>query len=256
MPARPQGGRASRRDRGDAARVVQRARGLAGGRVRFRPTRAWLAKGIAFLGVAVRLFPQPTALECPARIRVPALSCLLAEPASIVAPDQSPHVAQGWVAGGGAVPGALALRHARRPRRRRRTLDADARAILAALRRSCSTARCRPGPRPLPRFARRWSGSSRRSRVCPAVRKELDELFALLAFAPTRCLVAGVGRPGRRPHANRSPPSSRAAHEPLCTASFRLTERCIRPSWARVRQSPRLACDRLSGPPSLGTGNR
>ena len=29
----------------------------------------------------------------------------------------------------------------------------------------------------------------------PATRKELDQLFALLAFAPTRCLVAGVWSP-------------------------------------------------------------
>jgi hypothetical protein len=29
----------------------------------------------------------------------------------------------------------------------------------------------------------------------PAVRKELDQLFALLAFTPTRCLVAGIWSP-------------------------------------------------------------
>ncbi len=31
----------------------------------------------------------------------------------------------------------------------------------------------------------------------PATRKELDELFSLLSFAPTRCLVAGVWAPWR-----------------------------------------------------------
>jgi hypothetical protein len=31
--------------------------------------------------------------------------------------------------------------------------------------------------------------------VPPATRKELDELFSLLSFAPTRCLVAGVWSP-------------------------------------------------------------
>ena len=31
--------------------------------------------------------------------------------------------------------------------------------------------------------------------LLPAVRKELDQLFALLAFAPTRCLVAGIWSP-------------------------------------------------------------
>jgi len=29
----------------------------------------------------------------------------------------------------------------------------------------------------------------------PAVRSEIDELFSLLAFAPTRCLIAGVWSP-------------------------------------------------------------
>jgi hypothetical protein len=32
----------------------------------------------------------------------------------------------------------------------------------------------------------------------PALRKELDQLFALLSFAPTRCLVAGVWSPWPR----------------------------------------------------------
>jgi hypothetical protein len=40
----------------------------------------------------------------------------------------------------------------------------------------------------------------------PAARKELDQLFALLAFAPTRCLVAGVWSPWAE-----APPDSIAA---------------------------------------------
>jgi len=75
-------------------------------------------------------------------------------------------------------------------------LDSDARTVLAAIipvvldgALPSGTAAAQAGDEALAGAARAIAG------LPPAARRELDQLFALLAFAPTRALVAGVWSP-------------------------------------------------------------
>lgn len=89
----------------------------------------------------------------------------------------------------------------------------------------------------------------------PAVRKELDQLFSLLAFAPTRCLVAGVWSPW--PEASRESiaaflASWRASRFALLRSAYGALHQIIYGAWYG---SPRawLAIG-YAGPPSLEIG--
>src|SRR5215471_6487202 len=76
------------------------------------------------------------------------------------------------------------------------TLDCDARAILTAVIPVILDGALASGQDAVKARVEALDGVAQAiAGLLPAVRKELDQLFALLAFAPTRCLVAGVWSP-------------------------------------------------------------
>jgi len=89
----------------------------------------------------------------------------------------------------------------------------------------------------------------------PAVRKELDQLFALLAFAPTRCLVAGVWSPW--PEASRESIAAfllrwRDSRFALLRSAYDALHQIVLGAWyANPRAWPAIG---YTGPPSLEIG--
>jgi hypothetical protein len=87
----------------------------------------------------------------------------------------------------------------------------------------------------------------------PAVRSEVDELFSLLAFAPTRCVVAGVWSPW--PEASRDSIAAflgrwRDSRFALLRSGFAALHQLIMSAWyANPQAWPAIA---YPGPPSLG----
>ena len=75
-------------------------------------------------------------------------------------------------------------------------LGTDARAILASIIPVILDGARPGGPDAAGARANALSGAAQAiAGLPPAVRREIDQLFALLAFAPTRCIVAGVWSP-------------------------------------------------------------
>jgi len=75
-------------------------------------------------------------------------------------------------------------------------LEADARAIIAAIIPVVLDGALPAGTEAGPARAEALAAAEQAiAGLPPATRKELDQLFSLLAFAPTRCLVAGVWSP-------------------------------------------------------------
>jgi hypothetical protein len=75
-------------------------------------------------------------------------------------------------------------------------LDSDARAVLAAIIPVILDGALPIGPDAAVARDEALTGAAQAiAGLPPSVRRELDQLFALLAFAPTRCVVAGVWSP-------------------------------------------------------------
>lgn len=89
----------------------------------------------------------------------------------------------------------------------------------------------------------------------PASRKELQELFALLSFAPTRCLVAGIWSPW--PQASRASIASflvawRDSRFDLLRSGYGALHQLIFAAWyGNARSWPTIG---YGGPPSLEIG--
>jgi hypothetical protein len=91
--------------------------------------------------------------------------------------------------------------------------------------------------------------------LLPPVRKELDQLFALLAFAPTRCLVAGVWSPW--PEASRASIAAfllrwRDSRFALLRSAYDALHQIVIGAWyGTPRAWPAIG---YAGPPSLDIG--
>ena len=90
----------------------------------------------------------------------------------------------------------------------------------------------------------------------PAAREELDELFSLLAFAPTRCLVAGVWKPW--PEATRESVAAflaswRGSRFSLLRSAYGALHQIILGAWYGIPRS--WGTIGYPGPPSLGAEN-
>lgn len=89
----------------------------------------------------------------------------------------------------------------------------------------------------------------------PATRKELDQLFSLLAFAPTRCLVAGVWSPWQQ--ATRESITSflarwRDSRFALLRSAYGALHQIVLGAWyGNPRSWPAIG---YAGPPSLEIG--
>ena len=136
-------------------------------------------------------------------------------------------------------------------------LDADARAILAAITPVMLEGALPAGAEAAPALREALAGVEQAiAGLPPAVRKELEELFSLLAFAPTRCLVAGVWSPW--PEAARESIAAflarwRASRFALLRSAYGALHQIIFGAWyGNPRAWPAIG---YPGPPSLGTGN-
>lgn len=89
----------------------------------------------------------------------------------------------------------------------------------------------------------------------PSVRRELDQLFALLAFAPTRCIVAGVWSPW--PDASRESVAAFLGHWrdsrfALLRSAYEALHQIVLAAWYG---NPRAwGAIGYPGPPSLAVG--
>ena len=89
----------------------------------------------------------------------------------------------------------------------------------------------------------------------PAARKELDDLFSLLAFAPTRCLIAGVWSPW--PEASRDSVAAfleawRVSRFALLRSAYGALHQIVFGAWYGKTQAwPPIG---YPGPPSLEIG--
>ena len=89
----------------------------------------------------------------------------------------------------------------------------------------------------------------------PGSRKELEQLFALLSFAPTRCLIAGVWSPW--PNASRDSVAAfldswRDSRFTLLRSGYGALHQLILAAWyGNSRSWPAIG---YGGPPSLGIG--
>ena len=90
----------------------------------------------------------------------------------------------------------------------------------------------------------------------PAARKELDQLFALLSFAPSRALVGGVWSPWHEATSGIDRRLSRPlARQPRRACCARPTTRCISSSFAAWYGNPNAwPAIGYPGPPSLEVG--
>lgn len=137
------------------------------------------------------------------------------------------------------------------------TLDADARAILAAITPVMLEGALPTGPEAATALREALAGVEQAiAGLPPAVRKELEELFSLLALAPTRCLVAGVWSPW--PEATRESiatflASWRTSRFALLRSAYGALHQIILGAWyGNPRAWPAIG---YPGPPLLGTGN-
>ena len=136
-------------------------------------------------------------------------------------------------------------------------LDADARAILAAVTPVMLEGALPTGTEAALALREALDGAEQAiAGLPPAVRKEIEELFSLLAFAPTRCLVAGVWRPW--PEAGRESiaaflASWRTSRFALLRSAYGALHQIILGAWYGNRRA--WAAIGYPGPPSLGTGS-
>jgi hypothetical protein len=137
------------------------------------------------------------------------------------------------------------------------TLDADARAILAAITPVMLEGALPTGPEAAAALREALAGVEQAiAGLPPAVRKELEELFSLLAFAPTRCLVAGVWSPW--PEAARESIAAflanwRTSRFALLRSAYGALHQIILGAWyGNPRAWPAIG---YPGPPLLGTRN-
>ena len=89
----------------------------------------------------------------------------------------------------------------------------------------------------------------------PSARRELDQLFALLAFAPTRCIVAGVWSPW--PNASRESVAAFLGHWrdsrfALLRSAYEALHQIVLGAWYGNPRS--WGAIGYPGPPSLATG--
>ena len=89
----------------------------------------------------------------------------------------------------------------------------------------------------------------------PSVRRELDQLFALLAFAPTRCIVAGVWSPW--PDASRESVAAFLGHWrdsrfALLRSAYEAMHQIVLGAWYGNPRS--WGAIGYPGPPSLAVG--
>jgi len=136
-------------------------------------------------------------------------------------------------------------------------LDADARAILAAVTPVMLAGALPAGADGATALREALAGIEQAiGGLPPAARKELEELFSLLAFAPTRCLVAGVWKPW--PEATRESVAAflaswRESRFSLLRAAYGALHQIILGAWYGMPRA--WGPIGYPGPPSLGSGN-
>jgi len=138
-----------------------------------------------------------------------------------------------------------------------RRLDEDARAVLAAVT-PAMLAGALPAGRDRETALREALAGVEQAidGLPPASRKELDQLFSLLAFAPTRCLVAGVWKPW--PEATRESitaflASWRESRFSLLRSAYGALHQIIYGAWYGLPRA--WGPIGYPGPPSLGPEN-
>jgi hypothetical protein len=137
------------------------------------------------------------------------------------------------------------------------TLDHDARAILAAVVPVILDGALPAGADAAKAREETLGGAARAiAGLPPAVRKELDQLFALLGFAPTRCIVAGVWSPW--PEASRESIAAflvrwRDSRFALLRSGYDALHQIVLGAWyGNPRAWPAIG---YAGPPSLEIGS-
>ena len=135
------------------------------------------------------------------------------------------------------------------------TLDADARAILAAVAPVMLEGALPAGAEGATALRETLAGAEQAiAGLPPAVREEFADLFSLLAFAPARCLVAGVWKPW--PEATRASVAAflaswRTSRFSLLRSAYGALHQVILGAWYG---NPRAwGAIGYPGPPSLGT---
>jgi hypothetical protein len=135
-------------------------------------------------------------------------------------------------------------------------LDSDARAILAAIIPVLLDGALPIGPDAAVARDEALAGAGQAiAGLPPSVRSELDRLFALLAFAPTRCLVAGVWSPW--PDASRESVAAflrrwRDSRFALLRSAYEALHQIVLGAWYGNPNA--WGAIGYPGPPSLGIG--
>ena len=134
-------------------------------------------------------------------------------------------------------------------------LDSDARAILAAIAPVMLEGALPTGAEGATALRETLAGTEQAiAGLPPAVREEFADLFSLLAFAPTRCLVAGVWKPW--PEATRESVAAflaswRTSRFSLLRSAYGALHQVILGAWYGNPHA--WGAIGYPGPPSLGT---
>lgn len=135
------------------------------------------------------------------------------------------------------------------------SLDADERAILAAITPAMLAGALPAGAESSIALREALAGVEQAiAGLPPAARKELADLFSLLAFAPTRCLVAGVWKPW--PEATRESIAAflvrwRESRFSLLRSGYAALHQIILGAWYAIPRA--WGPIGYPGPPSLGS---
>jgi len=136
-------------------------------------------------------------------------------------------------------------------------LDADARAILAAITPVMLAGALPAGADGSAALREAMAGAEQAiAGLPPAARKELGDLFSLLAFAPTRSLVAGVWKPW--PEATQESIAAflarwRESRFALLRSAYGALHQIIFGAWYAIPRA--WGPIGYPGPPSLGSGS-